>query len=180
MPTVEKVEPSAFTDNLRRLWRGEQPLWEAFWIYLVVGSLVASTLGLLFAGVVQYVGLEEALGKSAALLLVYVPFSILAPALYQVFAAVGAWRSASWRLVTGILARIWIIFSVSITLFLIGGVLYRLSGSWTFRTICGGPKVWKLLRVRSEHSRLQGMIHGKRCGTSQNLGPAVRASCKRR
>jgi hypothetical protein len=38
----------------------------------------------------------------------------------------------------------------------------------------GGPKVWKLFRLRNEHRRLQGVIHGKRCGTTQNIGPAAR------
>jgi len=38
----------------------------------------------------------------------------------------------------------------------------------------GGPKVWKLFRVRKEHRRLQGIIHGKRCGTTQNIGRASR------
>ena len=38
----------------------------------------------------------------------------------------------------------------------------------------GGPKVWKLFRLRNEHRRLQGIIHGKRCGTTQNIGPAAR------
>jgi hypothetical protein len=38
----------------------------------------------------------------------------------------------------------------------------------------GGPKVWKRFRLRKEHRRLQGIIHGKRCGTTENIGPAVR------
>ena len=38
----------------------------------------------------------------------------------------------------------------------------------------GGPKVWRHFRLRREHRRLQGIIHGKRCGTTQNLGPAAR------
>jgi hypothetical protein len=38
----------------------------------------------------------------------------------------------------------------------------------------GDPKVWKRFRVRKEHRRLQGMIHGKRCGTTENIGPAAR------
>jgi hypothetical protein len=38
----------------------------------------------------------------------------------------------------------------------------------------GGPKVWKLFRVRKEHRRLQGIIHGKRCGTTQSIGQAAR------
>ena len=38
----------------------------------------------------------------------------------------------------------------------------------------GGSKVWKLFRLRKEHRRLQGVIHGKRCGTTQNIGRARR------
>ncbi len=45
--------------------------------------------------------------------------------------------------------------------------LYALKG--------GGPKVWKLFpRIRKEWRRPQGLIFGKRCGTTQNLGPTVR------
>jgi hypothetical protein len=38
----------------------------------------------------------------------------------------------------------------------------------------GGPKVWKLFRIRKEHRRLQGIIYGKRCGTTINIGRAAR------
>lgn len=38
----------------------------------------------------------------------------------------------------------------------------------------GGPKVWKQFNLRKEHRRLQGIIHGKRCGTTVNLGRAAR------
>ena len=38
----------------------------------------------------------------------------------------------------------------------------------------GGPKVWKRFRLRKEHRRFQGIIHGKRCGTTENIGPAAR------
>ena len=38
----------------------------------------------------------------------------------------------------------------------------------------GGPKVWKRFNLRKEHRRLQGIIHGKRCGTTVNLGRAAR------
>jgi hypothetical protein len=38
----------------------------------------------------------------------------------------------------------------------------------------GGPKIWKKFRLRKEHRRLQGFIHGKRCGTTENLGSAAR------
>ena len=38
----------------------------------------------------------------------------------------------------------------------------------------GGQNVWKSFRLRKEHRRLQGIIHGKRCGTTQNIGRAAR------
>jgi hypothetical protein len=38
----------------------------------------------------------------------------------------------------------------------------------------GGPQVWKHFRLRKEHRRSQGIIQGKRCGTSQNIGRAAR------
>jgi hypothetical protein len=38
----------------------------------------------------------------------------------------------------------------------------------------GSKKVWKRFRLRKEHRRLQGIIHGKRCGTTENIGPAKR------
>ena len=38
----------------------------------------------------------------------------------------------------------------------------------------GGPKIWKKFGLRKEHRRLQGLISGKRCGTTQKLGPAAR------
>jgi hypothetical protein len=39
----------------------------------------------------------------------------------------------------------------------------------------GGPKVWRLFpRIRKEWHKPQGLIFGKRCGTTQNLGPAPR------
>jgi hypothetical protein len=38
----------------------------------------------------------------------------------------------------------------------------------------GGPKVWEKFRVRKEHRRLQGLISGKRCGVTENIGEAAR------
>jgi hypothetical protein len=38
----------------------------------------------------------------------------------------------------------------------------------------GGPKVWKKFHLRTEHRRLQGIIHGKRCGTTENISKAAR------
>jgi hypothetical protein len=38
----------------------------------------------------------------------------------------------------------------------------------------GGPKVWQKFGLRKEHRRLQGFIHGKRCGVTENISPAAR------
>jgi len=38
----------------------------------------------------------------------------------------------------------------------------------------GGPEVWKRFGIRKENRRMQGIIHGKRCGTTENIGPAAR------
>jgi hypothetical protein len=38
----------------------------------------------------------------------------------------------------------------------------------------GGTKVWRQFGLRKEHRRLQGIIEGKRCGTTENIGPAAR------
>ena len=38
----------------------------------------------------------------------------------------------------------------------------------------GGTRVWKRFGLRKEHRRSQGLIHGKRCGTTENVGPAAR------
>lgn len=38
----------------------------------------------------------------------------------------------------------------------------------------GGPQVWKQFRFRKDHRHLQGIIHGKRCGTTQNIGRTAR------
>jgi hypothetical protein len=38
----------------------------------------------------------------------------------------------------------------------------------------GCPKVWTRFRLRREHRRLQGIIFGKRCGTTENIGLAAR------
>jgi hypothetical protein len=37
----------------------------------------------------------------------------------------------------------------------------------------GGREVWRRFRLRKEHRRLQGLICGKRCGTTENIGPAA-------
>ena len=34
--------------------------------------------------------------------------------------------------------------------------------------------MWKKFRVRKDHRRLQGVIHGKRCGVTKTIGAAAR------
>jgi len=111
-----------------QLWRGEQPLRKAFWLYFFIGSFLASLFGLGLAAVVQYV-VEQivggSIGRTAALLL-YAPFSFLAPAAYQVFSGIGVWRSAAWNRLTGILARAFIALDFAVLPLLFGSLLYAL------------------------------------------------------
>lgn len=56
--------------------------------------------------------------------------------------------------------------AVKLTLFLNGADgRYLLKGS--------GREVWDKYRLPSSWRRMQGRIYGKRCGTSQNLGPVA-------
>jgi hypothetical protein len=38
----------------------------------------------------------------------------------------------------------------------------------------GGPDVWQAFRVPMPWRKRQGLIVGKRCGTTENIGPAAR------
>src|SRR5262245_35142416 len=38
----------------------------------------------------------------------------------------------------------------------------------------GGPEIWKRFGLRKEHRRLQGVIYGKRCGVTENIGALAR------
>jgi hypothetical protein len=40
----------------------------------------------------------------------------------------------------------------------------------------GGPKIWKRFGIRKKDRRLQGLIFGKRCGTTENIGPGARGA----
>jgi hypothetical protein len=40
----------------------------------------------------------------------------------------------------------------------------------------GGPKIWRRFGVQKKDRRLQGLIFGKRCGTTENLGLAARSA----
>ena len=79
----------------KKLWKGEMPLWKAFWLYGVVVS------------VLLYVGTLLALGAILLLLFFFifsqtVPFNVtllltialLPSGAYQVLSSVGIWRSS--------------------------------------------------------------------------------------
>ena len=63
---------------------------------------------------------------------------------------------------------IWSEYAVKLKIWRDPDGLYLLKG--------GGPEVWRLFRIKKKFREPQGVIHGKRCGTSQNLGPAARRS----
>jgi len=43
----------------------------------------------------------------------------------------------------------------------------------------GGHEVWRRFGVRKEDRRSQGLIFGKRCGTTENIGSAARSRLRR-
>jgi hypothetical protein len=62
---------------------------------------------------------------------------------------------------------IWSEYAVKLKIWRDPDGLYLLKG--------GGPKVWKLFpRIRKTWRTVQGVIHGKRCGTTENIGKAAR------
>jgi hypothetical protein len=62
-------------------------------------------------------------GEERAVIVIGI-FALLVPVLYQAFAGVGVWRSASGRGVLGILARVIILVQLSAWLLVIGGIIY--------------------------------------------------------
>lgn len=83
---------------IRRLWRGEVPMWRAFWFYWVL-PLVGFTL---YATILQAPGVTEWLverfadpsgvGRAVMALMRLVATAFLA---YMIFMAVAVWRSAA-------------------------------------------------------------------------------------
>lgn len=71
--------------GLQRLWRGEQPLARAFWLYFVLGWIGFIILAMILHTGFFYAGIRPA------------GFIIMAAAYlaYPLFAGVGVWRSAS-------------------------------------------------------------------------------------
>jgi hypothetical protein len=61
---------------------------------------------------------------------------------------------------------IWSEYAVKLKIWRDPDGLYLLKG--------GGPEVWRRFRIKKKFRERQGIIHGKRCGTSQSLGPTAR------
>ena len=100
LKTYPKVDRTAF----RRLWRGELPLGEAFWAYFLTGwiamGFIAAALSVALWFPLQYVNLGPLAG--------YIGFGLYLS--YLAFAAVGVWRSATWRTAGGVLARLFLLW----------------------------------------------------------------------
>jgi hypothetical protein len=75
-------------------------------------------------------------------------------------------NTALYRLVECHGDGIWGEFAVKLTVHRDPDGLYLLKG--------GGRLVWERFKIRREWRQSQGIIHGKRCGTTQNIGPAAR------
>jgi len=134
-PSKKGSSPPLATDprdfmGFSSLWRGRQSLWKAFWLYFVVGGILTQTLAIALAAVVQLVAEElndgQPLGSVGAALL-YAPLSFIAPAVYQGFAGIGVWRSASWRSLTGILAKTAVVLFLAFIFLAFGFLLYGVS-----------------------------------------------------
>jgi hypothetical protein len=117
---VEATKQRLF-DALRRLWRGQQPLWKAFWLFFALGSVLILVLALAVYGSIATLLQKMGFGDSA-----FVPalvLTLVTALSYDIFAAVGAWRSASWSSVWGVLARPYIVLALFMVLLKLGGLL---------------------------------------------------------
>jgi hypothetical protein len=75
------------TVPFERLWRGQQPLPRALWLYFFIGSCVAPLVGGILY--VPFAMLDMPTARIVLTLLAWVG--------YPIFAAVGVWRSANAR-----------------------------------------------------------------------------------
>ena len=71
--------------NLEKLWRGEQPLGRAFWLYFLAGWI-----GLLFLAMIVHVALFS-IGLRPIGLFIFAAAYLA----YPVFAGIGVWKSAN-------------------------------------------------------------------------------------
>ena len=76
------------------------------------------------------------------------------------------------RLVARYAGGIWSEYAVKLKIWRDPDGLYLLKG--------GGPEMWRRFRIKKKFCESQGIIFGKRCGASQNLGPAARSDRENR
>ena len=88
------------------------------------------------------------------------------PTEYRVGQKLDEVRATLERLVARHGDGIWSEYAVELKTWCDPDGLYLLKG--------GGPEVWKLFRIKKKFRESQGIIHGKRCGTTENLGKAAR------
>jgi hypothetical protein len=50
----------------------------------------------------------------------------------------------------------------------------RVNGWPTYLVKGGTPDVWRQYKVKRKWRKSQGVIFGKRCGTTENIGPKAR------
>ena len=72
-------------EGLKKLWRGEQPLGRAFWVYFVIGWIGFIFLSVLVGQVFLVAGVRP----------LAVVVTALSSLVYPVFAGIGVWRSAN-------------------------------------------------------------------------------------
>jgi len=89
------------------------------------------------------------------------------PAEYRLGRKLDELQAALERLVARHADGIWSEYAVKLKIWRDPDGLYLLKG--------GGPEVWRRFRIKKKFRESQGIIRGKRCGTSENLGPAARS-----
>lgn len=91
MPEPELVTPAGFVNALispfAKLWAGQYSLSKAFWLFFIVGTVLAPIIAMIIYIPFALAGMPQ----------VKQPLAILAMVAYPVFAAVGVWRSANAR-----------------------------------------------------------------------------------
>jgi hypothetical protein len=94
------------------------------------------------------------------------------PAEYRFGRKLAELRATLERLVGRHAVGIWSEYAVKLKIWRDPDGLYLLKG--------GGPEVWRRFRIKKKFRESQGIVFGKRCGTSQSLGPAARSDRENR
>jgi hypothetical protein len=88
------------------------------------------------------------------------------PAEYRFGRKLDELQASLERLVARHAEGIWSEYAVKLKIWRDPDGLYLLKG--------GGPDVWRRFRLRKKFRESQGVIHGKRCGATENIGKAAR------